>query len=128
LKTEASPEENNQHRLRKPGIGERVSSWVHQGEWRSLTADTLTAMDIVDVDRTLIDVDDRIETSKRRVRRAGGQLALASYPWLVVAPFGLLIALKSRAAIRQSAREAAGALPDSLEAQQPPDTILNSDR
>jgi hypothetical protein len=71
----------------------------------------LDVMGIYDVDRTLTQLDRHVDgskrqldASKRKLVNASRQAAIAVYPWLMMAPFGLLIAVKSRAAIRANGR------------------------
>ena len=97
------------HSRQQRGVGERLSTWIHQGKLRELTIDTLSVLDILDTDQKLIDLDHRIEDSKRSLRHTFRQLLLASYPWLVMAPFGFLIAFRSKAAIKGNSPESATA-------------------
>jgi hypothetical protein len=91
-------------------MGERLSIWIHRGELREVTVEMLDALDIVDTYHRLNDLDHRMDESRRSMRDAWHRLVLASYPWLVIAPYGLLIAFKTRAAIRRRGLETAPAL------------------
>jgi hypothetical protein len=65
----------------------------------------LAALDIVDADQKLRELQGRIDDTKRSLRHAGWRMVVAIYPWLVMAPFGLLAAARFRAAMRRNARK-----------------------
>jgi hypothetical protein len=91
----------------RPGVGERISAWSHQGKLRESAVLMLDALDIVDTDQELRDLQGRIDDTKRSVRNSCWRMVAAVYPWLLVAPFGALIAVRFKGAIGRTIRESA---------------------
>jgi formate-dependent nitrite reductase membrane component NrfD len=90
-------------------LGERLSLWIDQDETRELIAEMLSDFQIVNVHRELVELDNHLvdleyqrEAMRRSLARARRQIALAIYPWLVLAPLALMIAVQTRTSIKRS--------------------------
>jgi hypothetical protein len=102
---------DSQQRPKRTRPGQRLSLWIRQDRKREFAVDTLDVLGVYNLDHQLTEFDRQmdatqrqIDASKRQVARASKQTALAVYPWLMLAPLGVLIAVKSRAAIKAAVR------------------------
>jgi hypothetical protein len=99
--------DEGEDRRQRPGVGERISAWSHQGRLRESAVVMLDALDIVDTDQELLELQGRIDDTKRSLRNSCLRMVAAVYPWLLMAPFGALIAVRFKGAIGRTIRESA---------------------
>jgi hypothetical protein len=97
--------DERQDRKQRPGMGERISAWSHQGNMRESTVIMLDALGIVDTDQQLRVLQGRIDDKKRLLRNSCWRTFAAVYPWLLMAPFGALIAVRFKGALGRTVRE-----------------------
>jgi hypothetical protein len=97
--------DERQGRKQPPGVGERISAWSHQGSLRESTVIMLDALGIVDTDQELRELQRRIDDKKRLLRNSSWRTIAAVYPWLLMAPFGALIAVRFKGALGRTVRQ-----------------------
>jgi hypothetical protein len=94
------------------GVGERISLWIHRDRTRDLVTDILIDLRVIDIHAELAELDLLVAELKASMRRSRHDLALAIYPWLVLAPFAAIIAILSSIAIRRDRKRLRNQLPD----------------